>query len=116
MVIDELDVVGIGILPTETDPPLIVDADTVLAAAITLEFLEPVPRRHPKVVERLGGVHGNELPQHHAPELRRVSPHWLTAEQAPRIPIAEALDHAQNITRRVSNVKRYYWRLANAKS
>ena len=114
MVIDDLDVVSIGILPTETDTPLIVDTDTVLPRAITFEFLEPVPRRHPKVVERLGGVHGDKLPQHHAPELRWVSPHRLAAEQAARIPVTEALDHILNIARRVSNVKRYYWRLANA--
>lgn len=116
MVIDDLDIVRIGILPSEADPPLIVDADAVLAGTIAFEFLEAVPRRYAEVVECLGGIDGDQLPQHHPPELRWIPPHRLAPEQARRIPIAKALDHASNITWRVSNVKRYYRRLANAES
>ena len=114
MVIDDLDVVRIGILPSEADPPLIVDADAVPADAIAFQFLKAVPRRHAEVVERLGGIDGDQLPQHDPPELRWIPPHRLAAEQARGILIAKALDHASNRTWRVSNVKRYYWRLGNA--
>jgi hypothetical protein len=35
MVVDNLDIVRIAIVPTKTDPPLLVDADTMLALAIS---------------------------------------------------------------------------------
>jgi len=44
MVIHDLDAVGIPILPEETNPPLIVDPDAVLAFAVTLQSLKTVGR------------------------------------------------------------------------
>ena len=97
MVVDDFDVVRIGVFPSEADASLIVDTDTVLARAIPFQLLKAVPRRHPRVVERLGGIHGDQFPQHHPAEFRRVSSHRLAAEQARRITIAKTLDHGKNI-------------------
>jgi hypothetical protein len=41
-VVDDLDLVGVTVVPAEADAPLVVDADAVLAVAITLERFEPV--------------------------------------------------------------------------
>jgi hypothetical protein len=45
VVVDDFDVMSIIADPTEADPPLIVDADAVLAAALPFQRLEPVTRR-----------------------------------------------------------------------
>jgi hypothetical protein len=45
VVIHDLDAVGIAALPAEADSPLIIDANAVLAFAVSFERLELVPRR-----------------------------------------------------------------------
>jgi len=42
MVVDDLDVKGVTAPPLETDPPLLVDADALLALAIAFQGLELV--------------------------------------------------------------------------
>jgi len=39
MVIDDLDLVGVAILPAEADAPLVVHADAVLTRSVALQFL-----------------------------------------------------------------------------
>jgi hypothetical protein len=46
--------------PFETDPPLIVDADAVLAGPVASQFLQAVARRNSEVVECYGGVEDEE--------------------------------------------------------
>jgi hypothetical protein len=42
---------------------LLVDANAVRTGPAPLELLEPIPGRHPQVVERLGGVEDEQLSQ-----------------------------------------------------
>ena len=56
MVVDELDVRRLSIRPTETDPPLIVDPDAVLACSAPLQLFESVPRRHTKIIDSFRGI------------------------------------------------------------
>ena len=42
MVVNNLDIEGIPILPAKTYAPLVIDADTVLSQAVTLEHLEAI--------------------------------------------------------------------------
>lgn len=53
VVVDDLDALGSSVRPTEADTPLLIDTDAVGARPIALELLEPVSRRHPRIVERL---------------------------------------------------------------
>ena len=87
-----------------------VDADTVVPQAIALELLQPVARRHAQVIERLGGIQSNRLPEHGAPKIGWISADRLTLEKAGGIAAAEALDHCGKLTPRVSNGERYYVR------
>jgi hypothetical protein len=48
MVVADLDVVGVAVLEAETDSPLVVDGDRVLADSIALERMEPVTWRDPE--------------------------------------------------------------------
>ena len=110
MVVNDLNLVRRTVRPAKANPPLIVDADTVLAGAIALELLEPIAGRHAEVIERLGGVQSNQLPEHRAPKVGWISADRLPVEEAGGIPVAEALDHCDKLTPRVSNDKRYYVR------
>jgi hypothetical protein len=63
VVVDYLDVGCISIRPFETDPPLIVDPDAVLALPIALQPLKLVSRRYPQVLYVLSCFEQEELPQ-----------------------------------------------------
>ncbi len=56
MVVHDLDVHGArgAFRPLETDPPLVVDADAVLAFAVAFEPFQAVPGQRAKVLERDG--------------------------------------------------------------
>lgn len=56
MVVGHLDGVGAVAPPSKDDPPLVVDANRVIPAAIASERFEPVPRRHREIAEARGGV------------------------------------------------------------
>ena len=50
MVIDDGNVAGVAVVPDETQPVLVVDADAVLALPITRQLLKPIGGRTPQVV------------------------------------------------------------------
>lgn len=93
MIVDDLNVIGIAVLPAKTDSPLVIDANTVLAGTISLELLQTVPRWDAQVVKLLGGVHQAEFAQHRAVELGGETPDRLALKQALGVPVGEALDH-----------------------
>jgi hypothetical protein len=80
VVIDERDVKRVTILPTKADPPLIVNANAMLAGAITFELLQSITGRNAKVFELLGGVDQCELAKHHTLEIARKATHKFAAE------------------------------------
>jgi hypothetical protein len=49
VIVRDLDLVGIAASPDEADPPLIIDTDTMLAAASTLQCLKPIAGRNAQV-------------------------------------------------------------------
>jgi hypothetical protein len=51
VIVRDFDVVDISLLPTETDPVLIVDSNAVLTAASSLQGLQTVPGRHSEFTE-----------------------------------------------------------------
>jgi hypothetical protein len=51
VIVDNLDVIGIAVMPTKTDPPLFVYANTVLAPAVSLHALQPVTGRAVQIVQ-----------------------------------------------------------------
>jgi len=61
VIVDDLDVEGVGVLPCKAEAPLIVDANAVLPFPPATELLESVSGRHAKVLERLGTVQQQEF-------------------------------------------------------
>jgi hypothetical protein len=56
VVVHNLYVVSVSLFPYETDAPLIVDADTVLARAVAFEGVKSVTRGHRQIDQSLGCV------------------------------------------------------------
>src|SRR5271166_3288098 len=65
MIVRDLHVVGAVVLPDETDPPLVVDANRVLASPIPLQQLQPVVGRAEEFLDRGCGVHHQQFPPDH---------------------------------------------------
>jgi len=49
MIIDDFHVIGTAVRPSETDAPLLVDADRVLALPISRQLLQPIAWRRAQV-------------------------------------------------------------------
>jgi hypothetical protein len=64
-----LDLLGVAVLPSEADAPLVVHASPVLPGTVEPELLRSIPRRDPEILQRLGGIDGHELPDYTQPRL-----------------------------------------------
>ncbi len=62
VVIDDFDFMGSIRFPAETDAPLVIDADGVLAFPVALERFEAITGRDGEVVEFGDGVNLSEFP------------------------------------------------------
>jgi len=105
MVVGHLDVVGVAVDEAEANPPLVVDCDRVLSLSVGAEFVEPVARRNPEIVEAIRQVDVLELSPGSPENLRRQSPRPTRREKGLRVPIREGLDHPPTVIRHVTRVK-----------
>jgi hypothetical protein len=95
VVVDDLDVIRVPVLPPKADPPLIVDANTVLARSVAFELFESVAGRNTQVLELLGGVDEADLTEHEPVQVGREPSDALPLNHALGVPIREALDHPE---------------------
>jgi hypothetical protein len=51
MIVDDLDVIGIALLPAKADPPLPIDTNAELPVAIAGQGLQPIARQTPQIVQ-----------------------------------------------------------------
>jgi hypothetical protein len=93
VIVSDLDVGRSGSTPAEADPLLVVDPDAVLSRPISPESLEPIPGRHPQIVERLRSIDDQQLPIRHPLQIRAEPPHALTPPDPFRVRIGERPDH-----------------------
>jgi hypothetical protein len=105
MVIHQLYVEGIGGPPDKTQPPLVIDTDAPLAGAVAAQLLQLIARWRAEILQGGCGIKDPQLTQTGSLDIRAPLPDGLTVEQAFRVPIAEAPEHAAMITRRVIIVK-----------
>ncbi len=93
MVVGDFDLVGLAICPAEAKPVFVVDADAMLALAVSCECLQPVPRRDFKVVERGGGLELGEFTEGDLMERRRQLGGALAEPELLRGAASEGRDH-----------------------
>ena len=61
MIVHNLDILSIAIAPDKADSPLVIDADAVLALAITRELFKAIAGRNAQILQRLRVVQHGEL-------------------------------------------------------
>ena len=71
VVVDDLDVEGIGGAPDEADAPLIVDADRVLAFPISFQRVKAIARRNFQIGQSSGQVHVFKFSDRPSGDVRR---------------------------------------------
>ena len=107
MVIDDLDPGGSAGGPGKANTPLLVDADAMLAFAVTLEGFESVGGWNAEFVQFHHGVQQAEFPAGDGLDLRR-QPSGIVAVVYPlRLDAGETLDHASNVGRPLYPSSRY---------
>ena len=85
--------------PHETYPPLVIDPDAVLTDSVSPEGLQPVTRRHSKLVECLDGIQQPQLDERLPVETRIKALDALPLEQSLSVAIGEGDDHALKVYR-----------------
>ena len=98
MIVDDLDVVCVGSEPSETDAPLIVDSDAVLASPVSGEFLKAIRGRNAEVEEAGRGIKHDEFAKGNSLKVRRHSANPLPFEKALGVGVAKAADHEHIVT------------------
>jgi len=95
VIVDDLHLVCVTVLPGKTDPPLIVDSNTVLTGSPAFELLQPIAGRNAEILQLLGGIDEPELSKHDPMKVRGETSDRLPLEKALSVPIGEAVDHLQ---------------------
>jgi hypothetical protein len=92
VVVHDLDVVRVTIAPGKADAPLVIDANTMLTAAIAAQRFEPVPRRGSRIPQFRGAI---ELPKFPPRDLFNCLKAFAapTVEQRLCLLAAKRLDH-----------------------
>jgi hypothetical protein len=107
VVVDKFDVSGAGRAPGETDAPLVVHADAVLAGADAAQLLQPVAGWYAQVVDALSSVDENELVVSEPAEFRAKSLDVAALPDRLGVLVPERADHSPIVTLSVINAKRY---------
>jgi hypothetical protein len=61
MIVHDLNVVRTVVFPSKTDPPLIVDPDTVLSSPVTRQLFQPISWTRGKVTQLHRAIQHNQL-------------------------------------------------------
>lgn len=109
VVIHDLNVNGVTFSPTKAHTELVVDAYAVLALAVTLQSFQPIAWWNPQVIETAGHAKLFQLATRNRFDVGKALG-LFSLVQGLGVFAPEGLNgHAPMVTRRVNNVKRYYW-------
>src|SRR5689334_8050471 len=92
MVVNDLHLAGI-IIPDETDPPLVIDADAPLPGPVVLQRLQAVPGWYQKILKASGLIQIVQLPACRLEYVRREGRGRLALENSFGVPVTQAADH-----------------------
>lgn len=108
VVIDDFNLVRAIVFPAETDAPLVVDSDGVLAFAVSFESLQTVAGRDGEVFEIGDSVELGKFPQRNTLDIGRERTGFPFAEQDGGLLAGEGTDHR---VRSLNNAWRYVVKL-----
>ncbi len=98
MVIGDFYVLSIGSGPDETDAPLVVDADAVLAGATATQRFEPVAGRESQEGEFHRSVNELKFAERPLLDVGRKPARTSALPELLRLIVGEALDHGINVS------------------
>jgi len=114
VVVHDLHVVGAPAVPDEADSPLGVDANGVLAGAISAKLLQAIARRRAQVAKVLGVVQVQQLAPGSSLDVQRQLPRDFAAAETLGLPVGKRLDHdliVSPLDSAVKKARRSYLRL-----
>jgi hypothetical protein len=94
VVVTNFNVIRIAIDEAKADSPLIVDRNRVLTFSVIFERVQPVPRRHLKIVDRRRKVYVLQLARGAGRNVGRKAFGRSGEKEIARTPVRERLDHA----------------------
>ncbi len=95
MIVNDLNVPGFAIAPHKTDPPLIVNANTVLTLAVAVQSLQTIAGRHTQIVELLCRVDRKQLRAGAPLNLRRQIANGVPSKDRCSAFAGKAFDHVR---------------------
>jgi hypothetical protein len=105
MIIDDLCAFRRALAPSEADPPLIVNPDTILTLPTARERLEPVPGNRRHILQLPGVIQHTKLPPRHLRNaVESAAP--LPFEEFLRFRAPERSNHTLSISRHPFNEER----------
>jgi len=107
VIIHQLDFPCGIVAPFEANPPLVVDANAVLAAAISVQSFKTVTRRNPEIIELPGRVDREKLGSRPGLNLIRKQSDDIAGEQCRCPLVREAPDHVQDVPNNGTSVKSF---------
>jgi hypothetical protein len=93
MVIDDFDIPGLAVAPYEAEPPLIVDADAVLAVPHAAQRFEAIAGRDSKIIQLLRRIERLGLSPRTLLDLVGQAPDRMAGKQSRGALVSKALDH-----------------------
>ena len=105
MIVGDLHVIGITVVPSETDAPLVVDPDGVLTGPVSIQRVQSVARRDVRVLQRTRRVKCQQLPMRSYVNVRWEAAHASSFEDRLRVLVREGLNHASylSVTRYIAS-------------
>jgi hypothetical protein len=93
VIIDNFDRIALSFTPNETDPPLVVDPDTVLACPPASQRLQAICGRNTQVIQALGSVEDPQLPAGKRLDLIRQATRHVAIPYPFGLLVSEGPDH-----------------------
>jgi hypothetical protein len=95
VIVDDLNIRRAFFGPPETNPPLVINPDGMLAPSIPRQRLQSITGRNPQVIELLGSFKRFQLPPGYREYLNRKALRAEPIEDRFRDLVLEATDHGQ---------------------
>jgi len=108
MVICDLNFVSVSVFPTEANPILVIDTDTVLPSPISLQQLQPISWRRCQIAQFFGTVDLHQPAQRNRGDLL-VLPDAPLLKDRLSVLVPKRSDHTTIILRFPYNVSRMVW-------
>jgi hypothetical protein len=98
VIVRNFNLLRVAVAPFKTNPPLVIDADAVLAFAPAFQGFQPVARRHGQVMQRPRAVDIFQLAPRRVLDVRRQSPRAFPAKDFSRLRTSETDNHRASIS------------------